>query len=93
MHGCRLACQACLLERHHAIVQLHRALSWLLLCMQAFEKVKAIRLVTELFSVDNGLLTPTFKIKRPALRQKYTEEISKLYNELSQRATNGPQIF
>ena len=35
------------------------------------------------FNVPNGLLTPTFKLKRPQLKQKYMDEIKKLY------ATNG----
>jgi long-chain acyl-CoA synthetase len=35
------------------------------------------------FSVDNGLLTPTFKSKRPQLRQHYKKEIEALYKETS----------
>ena len=47
-------------------------------CLQA----KAIMLCSELFSVENGLLTPTFKLKRIALKSKFMETFVKLYNQL-----------
>ena len=31
--------------------------------LKGFENVKAVHLDTELFSADNGILTPTFKLK------------------------------
>ena len=37
------------------------------------------------FSVDNDLLTPTFKVKRPQLLQKYQEAINKMYAELGEK--------
>jgi len=42
-------------------------------------KVKAIHLEIEPFTVENGLLTPTLKAKRPQLRQKYKEVMKQLY--------------
>ena len=43
------------------------------------ETIKKIYLVPEDFSVDNGMLTPTFKIKRPVVEQHYAKEIDSLY--------------
>jgi long-chain acyl-CoA synthetase len=50
--------------------------------LHGFEIVKAIHLTSELFSVENDLLTPTFKLKRQQTREKYDLEIKKLYNSL-----------
>ena len=44
-----------------------------------FEKVKKLALESEQFSVDNDLLTPTFKLKRPQLKRKYQTIITDLY--------------
>ena len=50
--------------------------------LKGFEMVRAIRLETELFSVENDLMTPTFKLKRPQLQQKYQSEIDELYAKM-----------
>jgi long-chain acyl-CoA synthetase len=42
-------------------------------------QVKQIYLTHEQFTIDNGLLTPTMKAKRPQLRQKYEDVIRKMY--------------
>jgi long-chain acyl-CoA synthetase len=50
--------------------------------LHGFEIVKAIRLDSTLFSLDNGLLTPTFKLKRKEIRDKYEDVIAALYGSL-----------
>uniref|UniRef100_A0A183BHG0 Long-chain-fatty-acid--CoA ligase n=1 Tax=Globodera pallida TaxID=36090 RepID=A0A183BHG0_GLOPA len=47
--------------------------------LNAIEQVRAVFLEPEQFTVENGLLTPTFKSKRPQLRQKYREQVAALY--------------
>ncbi|KAK2164222.1 hypothetical protein LSH36_67g01021 [Paralvinella palmiformis] len=47
--------------------------------LKSFEQVKIITLFPELFSVENGLLTPTFKSKRPALRKFFSMQIEAMY--------------
>ncbi|KAK3598870.1 hypothetical protein CHS0354_008618 [Potamilus streckersoni] len=47
--------------------------------LKGFEQVKDIILHPELFSVENGLLTPTFKNKRPQLRTTFKSQIENLY--------------
>lgn len=47
--------------------------------LNKFEEVKAIYLAHEPFSVDNGLLTPTFKSKRLEIQKKYRKQLDSLY--------------
>ncbi|NXO74264.1 ACSL1 ligase, partial [Phainopepla nitens] len=47
--------------------------------LKSFEQVKDIVLHTEMFSVENGLLTPTLKAKRPELRKYFQSQIDELY--------------
>ncbi len=43
------------------------------------EKVKRIQLIDENFSIENGLLTPTMKVKRKKVTEKYKNQLEKLY--------------
>lgn len=45
-------------------------------------QVKDIFLYPEQFSVENGLLTPTFKAKRHELKVKFKSEIDEMYKNL-----------
>uniref|UniRef100_A0A667YSB0 Arachidonate--CoA ligase n=1 Tax=Myripristis murdjan TaxID=586833 RepID=A0A667YSB0_9TELE len=47
--------------------------------LKSFEQVKAICINTDLFSVQNGLLTPTLKAKRAELRQRFRSQLDDLY--------------
>ncbi|XP_042393761.1 long chain acyl-CoA synthetase 6, peroxisomal-like isoform X2 [Zingiber officinale] len=47
--------------------------------LRGFEFVKAVTLVLEPFTLENGLLTPTFKIKRPQAKAYFTKAISDMY--------------
>lgn len=50
--------------------------------LKSFEQVKAIFLTPEIWSVENGLLTPTLKFKRPALKSHFAETFEDLYETL-----------
>ena len=43
------------------------------------EKIKKIQLIDESFSIENGLLTPTMKVKRKKVIEKYKNDLEKLY--------------
>ena len=51
--------------------------------LASFETVKSIYIAPENFTIDNGLLTPSFKIKRAAVEAKYHEAIDALYAKTS----------
>ena len=40
---------------------------------------RAVYLVTEPWTVDNALMTPTLKLRRPQLMQKFAAEIETMY--------------
>jgi len=44
------------------------------------EKIKKIQLIDENFSIENGLLTPTMKVKRKKVTEKYKKELENLYS-------------
>lgn len=46
-----------------------------------WEQIKKIIIDTEEFTVDNGCLTPTFKVKRKPILAKYEAKIEELYAE------------
>jgi long-chain acyl-CoA synthetase len=50
----------------------------------SLEKIKAVHLYPEPFSVDNNLITPTFKIKRNIAKIVFKEAIDKMYAENDQ---------
>ncbi|MFT7807704.1 long-chain-fatty-acid-CoA ligase 1 isoform X1 [Arapaima gigas] len=50
--------------------------------LKSFEQVKDIVLHPEMFSVQNGLLTPTLKAKRADLRGHFREQIDQLYAKI-----------
>ena len=43
------------------------------------EKVKKFKLIEEEFSIENGMLTPTLKLKRKKILDKYKDDLEKLY--------------
>ncbi|XP_042737583.1 long-chain-fatty-acid--CoA ligase 6 isoform X1 [Lagopus leucura] len=51
--------------------------------LHSFEQVKAIYIHSDMFSVQNGLLTPTLKAKRPELRDYFKKQIQELYSSIS----------
>ena len=43
------------------------------------EKVKKFKLIKEEFTIENGMLTPTLKLKRKKILEKYKQDLEKLY--------------
>ena len=49
--------------------------------LASFETMKNFLIIPEDFSVENGLLTPTMKVKRKLVEQRYAQEIDELYRK------------
>jgi long-chain acyl-CoA synthetase len=50
--------------------------------LYSFEQVKDIYVSSEMFSVENDLLTPTLKSKRPKLKEYFKPQITSMYEKL-----------
>ena len=53
-----------------------------------FEKLKRVLLVADEFSADNGALTPTLKLRRRVIEERYRRQIDELYAQAE--ATTAP---
>lgn len=51
-----------------------------------FWTIRSVHLTTEPWTVQNNLLTPTFKIKRKALELRFGDQIASLYEDIAQRS-------
>lgn len=47
----------------------------------AYEQVKKFRLIAEPMTIENGLLTPTLKVRRQKAAERYRQEIEAMYQE------------
>jgi long-chain acyl-CoA synthetase len=51
--------------------------------LQGFEIIKAVHLESEPFTVENDLITPSFKLKRAPLQKRYQAAITRMYAQLN----------
>ena len=54
--------------------------------LSGLEKIKAIYLTSDPFSIENDILTPTMKIKRNVAAKAYAEQIDAMYKSLAETA-------
>lgn len=57
--------------------------------LRGFEFARSITLVAEPFTMENGLLTPTFKVKRPQAKAYFAKAIENMYEEVSSLESSG----
>ena len=56
--------------------------------LNGFELIKGLFLnghvgpMNQIFTVENGMMTPTFKLKRVACQKQYEKEIAAMYDEI-----------
>ncbi|KAF5736849.1 Long chain acyl-CoA synthetase 7 [Tripterygium wilfordii] len=61
--------------------------------LRGFEFAKAVTLVPEPFTLENGLLTPTMKVKRPQAKEYFAKAISNMYAELSTSDPSAQKVL
>jgi len=47
--------------------------------LSQIERIRRYEVLPELFSVENGMMTPTMKLRRPIIIERFAETIAKLY--------------
>jgi long-subunit acyl-CoA synthetase (AMP-forming) len=50
--------------------------------LKGFEIVKKVHLTPSEFTVENDLITPSFKLKRPQLKKEFRDQIKEMYKAL-----------
>jgi long-chain acyl-CoA synthetase len=64
-------------EQIHSIVSSH--ISSINKELASYETVKKFYIAKEEFSIENGLLTPSMKVKKTEVEKRYLDEINKMY--------------
>jgi long-chain acyl-CoA synthetase len=60
--------------------------------LRGFEFLKAIHLESKLFTAEDGLLTPTFKIKRNVAADKFRGQIDFMYQEIESKNPKSAKL-
>ena len=67
-------------ENQHIKVLVHSEIDRLTTNLARYETIKDFYLTADLFSIENDMLTPTLKVKRKIVEEKYKDEIDRLYS-------------
>ncbi len=59
------------------------------ICFAPYEQVKSFALLAEPFTIENGLLTPTLKVRRNEIIKKYQDLIESLYKDFDKNASKA----
>ncbi|WOT05203.1 AMP-dependent synthetase/ligase [Shewanella youngdeokensis] len=68
-----------LLRHSHVVAHFEENLKALQQELAGFEKIKKFTLLPDAFSMEAGLITPTLKLRRKMIYQKYLPEINAMY--------------
>ncbi len=67
-------------ERAEVLQRMLERVSALLKAFPGYAQVRAVKLMREAWTVDNGLLTATLKMKRQTIQDRYAEKIESMYS-------------
>lgn len=68
-----------LLKHSHVVEHFEQRLKHLQKELAGFEKIKKFTLLPKEFSIEEGLITPTLKLRRKKIYEKYKKEIQAMY--------------
>ncbi len=70
-----------LLKHSHVVEMLEKRVAELQKDLAKFEQVKKITFLPKAFSMDKGELTPTQKLRRKVIHERYEDEIEEMYSD------------
>ncbi|MBD1565310.1 AMP-dependent synthetase/ligase [Vibrio sp. S12_S33] len=74
-----------LIKNNQVVEMLEKRVNDLQKELAKFEQVKKFKLLPKAFSMDKGELTPTQKLRRKVINDRYQNEIEEMYKEKSKR--------
>lgn len=74
-----------LIKNNQVVEMLEKRVNDLQKELAKFEQVKKFKLLPKAFSMDKGELTPTQKLRRKVINDRYQDEIEEMYKEKSKR--------
>ncbi len=81
--GIALQTREQLVENPQVVREFHRIVEDVNQSLAHFETIKKVLLVPDDFTVSAGEVTPTLKLRRKAIEQKYKDQIDSLYSNLA----------
>jgi len=79
--GLHYESQLDLLRNHQVVEHFEQRLIALQKDLSGYEKIKKFTLLPEAFSMESGLITPTMKLRRKVIYNKYAHEIKAMYGK------------
>ena len=78
-----------LLERSEVVDEVRSRVRDLTAKLPSHEQIRDIRILPEQFTLENGLLTPTFKVKRREVEKRFSEVVDEMYARIAERRKTG----
>ena len=84
-HGVPFTNPAELLESSEVADEVRSRVKQITEKLPSHEQIRDIRILPEAFTLENGLLTPTFKVKRREVDRRFVDVIDEMYAKLPER--------
>lgn len=83
--GIKVASPAELLTNNEVVEEVRQRVQSLTAKLPSHEQIRDLRVLLEDFTMDNGLLTPTLKVKRREVEKRFSAVIDEMYAKIAER--------
>ncbi|GAB2489784.1 long-chain fatty acid--CoA ligase [Luteococcus sediminum] len=78
-----------LMENSEVVEEVRQRVQALTAKLPSHEQIRDLRVLLDEFTMDNGLLTPTLKVKRREVEKRFSEMVDEMYAKLAERRKGG----